>query len=131
MILVDTCVWSEALRKKKNVNREAVEKLTNMIRENQVAMIGPIRQEILSGVTNKKVFLDLQEKLRFFPDIVFTENNYELAAEYFNLCRRKGVQGSNTDFLICSISICHDLPIFTFDKDFLNFKKIFKLKLYS
>ena len=31
--------------------------------------------------------------------------DYELGAELHNTCRRKGVQGSSTDFLICAMSV--------------------------
>ena len=49
--------------------------------------------------------------------------DYELAAEYFNICRSKGVQGSNTDFLICVVSLNNRFPIFASDKDFEIFSK--------
>jgi hypothetical protein len=28
-----------------------------------------------------------------------------MAAQFFNLCRSRGIQGSNTDFLICACSV--------------------------
>jgi predicted nucleic acid-binding protein len=49
--------------------------------------------------------------------------DYEKAAEVFNTCRANGVQGSNTDFLICAVSINHQLPIFSVDNDFLSYQK--------
>ena len=129
MILIDTCIWSEALRKNKSKHIEAVENLAKIITENQAAIIGPIRQELLSGIKEKKMFSQLKEKLNYFPDIVLAEQDYERAAEYFNFCQRKGVQGSNTDFLICSVATRLEIPIFTLDKDFNNFRKILKIKL--
>lgn len=129
MILIDTCIWSEALRKKKTKHAEVVGKLTKIITENQAAIIGPIRQELLSGVKEKKMFTQLRERLSCFPDVVLSEKDYEQAAEYFNLCQKKGVQGSNTDFLICSVSNRLGAPIFTVDKDFDSFQKILKIKL--
>ena len=41
--------------------------------------------------------------------------DYALAGQFFNTCRANGVQGSNTDFLICAASVNHDLPILTLD----------------
>ena len=131
MILVDTCIWSEALRKSKSKNRGIVEKLTHVVSENQAAIIGAIRQELLSGVKERKAFTKLKESLNYFPDIVLSEQDYEVAAEYFNLCQKKGIQGSNTDFLICSVANRLKIPIFTLDKYFTNFKKVLKIKLYS
>lgn len=131
MILVDTCIWSEALRKNKSKDKDVVERLSDIVSENQVAIIGSIRQELLSGVKEKKAFTKLKESLSYFPDIVLDENDFEVAAEYFNLCQRKGIQGSNTDFLICSVANRLKIPIFTLDKDFTNFQKVLKIKLYS
>ena len=44
-----------------------------------------------------------------------------MAARFFNQCRSKGVQGSNTDFLLCALSARHDLAIFTIDEDFKHY----------
>jgi predicted nucleic acid-binding protein len=56
-------------------------------------------------------------------DVPLAMHDYEKAAEVFNTCRANGVQGSNTDFLICAVSINHQLPIFSVDNDFLNYRK--------
>lgn len=129
MILIDTCIWSEALRKKQSKQPEVVEHLRQIINNNKASIIGPIRQELLSGIKDKKVFNKLKSHLRYFKDIEILQQDYELAAEYFNLCQNKGVQGSNTDFLIASISKRLKIPIFTIDNDFKYFNKVLKLKL--
>jgi predicted nucleic acid-binding protein len=46
-------------------------------------------------------------------------SDYERAAHVFNACRRKGIQGSNIDFLICAVAHRHAMPIFTLDRDFI------------
>ena len=81
-------------------------------------MIGPVRQEILSGMKHQSQFHKLRHHLQAFPDLEVTSRDYETAAEFFNLCRAKGIQGSNTDFLICAIAAHHKIPIFTTDDDF-------------
>lgn len=131
MILIDTCVWSEALRKNKSKYPEAIERLTRVVTANQAAIIGPIRQELLSGVKEMKMFTQLRDKLSHFPDVALSKKDYEKAAEYFNSCQKKGVQGSNTDFLICSVANRLEIPIFTLDKDFNSFQKILKIKLFE
>jgi len=122
-VLVDTCIWSLALRRDKNNNDPLVLKLTELINDVRVQMIGPIRQEILSGVKSKEQFETLKAYLSPFPDLPLQKEDYELAAEYFNINRQKGIQGSNTDFLICAVSSRYQLPIFTIDKDFTLFRK--------
>jgi len=56
---------------------------------------------------------------------------YERAAELFNLARQKGIQGSNTDFLICAVAERYQMPIFSNDKDFLHFAKLFDISLHK
>src|SRR5690606_20446030 len=44
------CVWSLALRRQAARASAEIEELIELTREGRVAMIGPIRQEILSGI---------------------------------------------------------------------------------
>lgn len=126
--LVDTSVWSEALRRKKkgssNTEREQIARqLQTLIDDALVALIGPIRQEILSGISDKAGLEALKEKLRAFPDTEITTADYEMAAEFFNICRGKGIQGSHIDFLICAIAVREKLSILTIDKDFISYSR--------
>ena len=61
-VLVDTCIWSLALRRNKQPasNIEVVE-FQELIEEVRVQLIGPIRQEILSGVKRKQQFSKLRK----------------------------------------------------------------------
>jgi predicted nucleic acid-binding protein len=69
-VLVDTSVWSLALRRR-SPDREGsiVRELGRLIADFEVAMIGPIRQELLSGIREEGQYLALREKLRAFPDM--------------------------------------------------------------
>lgn len=117
-VLVDTCVWSMALRRNELSDGPEVSELMELIKDLRVQLIGPVRQEILSGIKSLDQFIKLRDHLRPFPDIERTSGDFETAAEFYNLCRGKGVQGSNTDFLICAITVRHQMPIFTTDADF-------------
>jgi predicted nucleic acid-binding protein len=128
-IIVDTDVWSEALRKKKGKESNYVLELRELINESRIQMIGPIRQEILSGLKDDAVFESLKKNLRSFPDLDLKYEVYEIAAKFFNLCRTKGIQGSNTDFLICACSVFYKLGIMTKDKDFQRYKKYLPIEL--
>lgn len=130
-IIVDTCVWSLALRRNSVGANPYIEELRNLIEEIRVQLIGPIRQELLSGIKSKKQFEILKLHLAVFADIELESKDYELAAEYLNAARKKGIQGSNTDFLICAISSRHKMPILTTDKDFTNFQSIFPVTLHT
>jgi hypothetical protein len=94
-------------------------------------MLGPIRQEILSGIRNDSQFKKLQRHLESFPDLpIFTED-YVTAARFFNLCRSKGVQGSNTDFIICSVAVRNEFYIYTTDIDFELFSEYLPIVLHK
>ncbi len=124
-VIVDTSVWSLALRRNYGYPQDKaflVQSLQNLIADGRVILMGAVRQEILSGVRHKEQFSRLRDYLHRFPDLEISTKDYELAAEFFNTCRRNGIQGSNTDFLICAVAHNRGYSIFTMDKDFGNFQ---------
>ncbi|MFH0778590.1 MAG: PIN domain-containing protein [Candidatus Eisenbacteria bacterium] len=129
-VLVETSTWSLALRRGSDGLSGPVRDLRNLISDNRVQMIGPIRQEILSGVRDEAQFKDLETHLSAFPDVPITAEDYVTAARFFNLCRKKGVQGSNTDFLICAIAVRHRLAILTTDQDFALYARHLPIVLH-
>ncbi len=130
-VLVDTSVWSLALRRRIKVPDPVVEELRSLIDEGRVAIIGPIRQELLNGIPAADAFLQLRQHLRGFEDELVETADYERAAEHFNTCRGKGVQGSNTDFLICAVAERRSLPILTTDADFDRFAAVLPITLHG
>ena len=130
-VLVDTSVWSLALQRNFPTDSPEVSELIELIREVRVQIIGPVRQELLSGIKSQAQFQKLRNHLQAFPDLELTTQDYEVAAEFFNLCRGKGIQGSNTDFLICAIAARHKTPIFTTDGDFTMFQSHLPITLHS
>ena len=129
-VIVDTCIWSLALRRKTSSDREVTDELTSLIKENRAKIIGLIRQEILSGYSDLARYEKLRNKLRAFPNEQVIDIDYESAAEYSNICRRKGVQGSHTDFLICAVATRLKMQIYTSDKDFSHYSKHLPISLY-
>ena len=131
-VIVDTPVWSLALRKKElnNANNIVINNLIQLIRDMRVAIIGPIRQEVLSGISDKNKFYDIRNRMSVFSDYIVQTGDYEFAAECSNLCRKNGIQGSHTDFLICAVSIRNDWEIFTEDADFFGYEKYIPVKIY-
>lgn len=131
-VLVDTCIWSKALRRRKLPSRDRahVDELEELIRELRAVIIGPVRQEVLCGIREEAQYRSVRNRLRAFPDLPIDALTYETAAAFFNLCRRKGVQGSNTDFLICAAAQRYELSIFTTDEDFVSFHDIMGVTLH-
>lgn len=98
-------VWSLALRRGQPRGSLHEKELAELISEGRVLMLGAIRQELLSGIRAPDQFRKLRERLRAFPDVRLREEDYEEAASCFNRCRARGLQGSNTDFLLCAVAI--------------------------
>ena len=130
-VLVDTSIWSLALRRPKSHDHSLINELESLISDFRVQMIGPIRQELLSGIKSNTQFEKLKSNLQAFPDQNLHSADFELAADFYNQCRRKGVQGSNTDFLICAVAVIYKWQIFTTDNDFFNYRKILPIQLYQ
>ncbi len=132
-VLVDTTIWSLARRRRNPTSHEKVliDELSELVQELRAVLIGPVRQEILSGIPDPGSFDIVREHLEAFDDLEIVSSDYEEAARMFNTCRKKGVQGSHTDFLICAISIRHSAPVFTTDKDFTSYSKHLDLELYK
>jgi predicted nucleic acid-binding protein len=129
-VIVDTSIWSLALRRSQAVENKYVKELEELIEEVRVQLIGPVRQELLNGIRSEKQFRVLKKHLRAFKDLDIETEDYELASEYFNKARKNGIQGSNTDFLLCAISTRLRMSIFTADKDFIKFQSVLPIELH-
>jgi predicted nucleic acid-binding protein len=134
-VIIDTSVWSLALRRSEqnNIPENAIwiNELKELINENRVVLIGPIRQELLSGISDQNKFNVLKSRLSVFDDFPIHTENYDDAAYFFNLCRSKGIQGSHIDFLICSVASSQNMSIFTNDRDFIKFSEILPIRLHQ
>jgi hypothetical protein len=134
-VLVDTPVWSLALRRKEaDLNaRERVltRALAELIREGRVSMMGAIRQELLSGIREEERFRTLRNYLRAFEEPGIEILDYEEAAHMHNLCRGRGIAGSAVDFLICAVAQRRDWHILTTDRDFERYGRVLGLKLFG
>lgn len=128
-VLIDTSVWSLALRRRAPVHA-AVDELRRLVVQGRAGIVGPVRQELLSGIRDRVAFERLRDHLRAFPDEPITSVDYERAAGCLNICRAKGIQGSNTDFLLCAVAERLRLPIFTTDDDFLAFSRVLPVRLH-
>lgn len=132
-VLVDTPIWSLAFRKKTadDADNISIRNLVDLIHDGRIAIIGSIRQEVLSGISDKNKFYELKNKMSAFSDYNIQTKDYEFAAECSNECRKNGIQGSHTDFLICSVALKNNWEIFTEDADFYEYKKYIPIRMYA
>lgn len=129
-VIVDTTAWSAALRREAGPPGATARELGALISEGRVELLGAVRQEVLSGVRVREQFRKLRDRLRAFEDLAVSRVDYENAGACFNECRGRGVQGSNTDFLLCALALRRDLPIFTEDRDFPHYQRVLGVKLH-
>jgi predicted nucleic acid-binding protein len=130
-ILIDTSVWSLALRRQSGVvNPESVMLRTLIEQGEDIHLLGIILQEVLQGIKNPKDFHVLKDYLDAFPLIELAREDYIKAAELKNRLIKKGKQISTIDALIASASISYSCYLFTTDKDFEHIAQHSSLKLF-
>ncbi len=130
-VIVDTSVWSLAFRRKAVVKTAEVADLVRVVEEGLVVLLGPVRQEVLSGIKHREQFERLRERLAAFPDLELMTRDFETAAELCNLCIAKGVQASHTDFLIAAAAIIRGYEVLSADQDFKNIARIVPVRTYG
>lgn len=134
MILVDTCVWSLALRRKgplRPPQGAALELLKLVEAEEPVTLPGIVLQEVLSGVRDEEQHARLLARLAPFPVLIATRIDHLHAADIANTCRRRGISLTAVDCLIAAQAIENDARLMTTDDDFVRVQAHCDLKLLS
>ncbi len=129
-MLVDTCVWSLVFRRRDPPSPGINAELQRLIRADNAKLMGAIRQELLAGISGVKGFVQLRDRLRDYPDLVPVRDEYETAAEFLTTCRKRGVQGSPTDMLLCAVAARREMTIFTTNQDLLRYQKFVQVRLH-
>jgi predicted nucleic acid-binding protein len=130
-VIVDTSVWSLAFRRQKPAEDGWVSSLRKLVQQGHVVMLGPVRQEVLSGIRHQHQFEKLREILSAFPDLELSTKDFELAAQLCNRCIAKGVQAAHTDFLIAAAAKNRGYSVLSADKDFENIAKIIPVRRHA
>jgi predicted nucleic acid-binding protein len=134
-ILVDTPVWSLALRRKAVDlavgERRVTQLLQQIVDEGRAALLGSIRQELLSGLRERSEFRRLRDYLRDFPDVALATEDYEEAARASHECRKAGIASTPVDMMVCAVSLHHDWQIFSTDGDFSHYAGVLPIQLFS
>jgi len=133
-ILVDTPVWSLALRRRSadlsSHDRQVVLALQELARQGLVELLGLVRQEVLSGIGDKGRFLTIRDRLRAFVNTALAQQDFEEAARLSSQCRSSGIASSTVDMLICAVALHHSWEIFTTDRDFVHYAKAIPIRLF-
>ena len=127
-VLVDTSVWSIALRRDQPPPGRELEALRAAIERGDVCLLGVILQEVLQGFPGLDRTRRLVEHLASFPLLTLHRGDYVYAAEIRNKCRAKGLAVSTIDAQIAAAAINHRCALLTLDRDFTFIGRHFPLR---
>ena len=129
-VLVDTSVWSLALRKGGPALHPSVERLTALLRRGEdVFLLGIILQEVLQGFRSERTADRLHRRLEPFELLPLERRNYVAAARLRRRCISRGVTPSTIDSLIASAAIAHRCRLLTADEDFQHISRVTTLRV--
>jgi len=128
-LLVDTSVWSLAMRRDEQPNSPELKILVKALDSGEeIYSTGIILQELLQGFSGAKASDAIVERFSAIPMLVPDTADHVQAAEIRNKSRRKGIQVGSIDALIAQLSLRYQLSLLTTDKDFKHMSKAVKLK---
>lgn len=131
-LLVDTSVWSLALRRDAVAEEIEVSALKEALMGTDVVVTtGLVLQELLQGFRGPKAQSQIIERFAALPLLQPDREDHVAAAEFRNSCRRAGVQMGTIDALLAQLAIRHELTLLTTDKDFLDAAKHSTLRVWS
>ena len=128
-VLIDTSVWSIALRRDQPPASREIETLRAAIERGDVCMLGIILQEVLQGFPSPDRTRRLLEHLSPFPLLSLHRGDFIYAAEIRNRCRVKGLTISTIDAQIAAAAINHRCALLTLDRDFTGLARHSPLRL--
>jgi predicted nucleic acid-binding protein len=118
-ILVDTSVWSLALRRTPASSApEALLLARCLERQDLIVTTGLVIQELLQGFQGPTQRKRILRDFSLVPVIMPEVKDHVEAAALRNHCRRRGVQVGTIDALLARLAIRHGLHLLTADRDF-------------
>lgn len=131
-LLVDTSVWSLALRRDGSVeSREVVALREALDGADSVVTTGLVLQELLQGFSGPKAKEAIVERFGALALIQPDRLDHIGAAEVRNVCRRNGVQVGTIDALLMQLCGRYELTLLSADKDFANAAPYVPFKLWG
>lgn len=131
-ILVDTSVWSLALRRDATASEPEVQQLKEaLLGADVVVTTGLVLQELLQGFSGAKASAQIIERFAALPLLQPEREDHVAAAELRNVCRRGGVQLGTIDALLAQLCIRHELTLLSTDNDFKSAAKHCTLRVWS
>ena len=131
-LLVDTSVWSLALRRDAVSTAPQLRALRNALEGDEIVVTtGLVLQELLQGFSGPRARKDIIARFAALPLLGPDRQDHIDAAELRNNCRRAGIQVSTIDALLAQLCIRHDLTLLTTDQDFVHAASHCPLKVWK
>lgn len=131
-LLVDTSIWSLALRRDGSTDAPEVRVLHEALAgSDAVVTTGLVLQELLQGFNGPRAAAAIIERFQALPIIAPDRNDHVAAAEVRNSCRRAGVQIGTIDALLIQLCGRHELTLLSTDKDFAHAAQHVPFKLWQ
>jgi predicted nucleic acid-binding protein len=130
-LLVDTSVWSLALRRDAPDPVPQVIALADALQSGRpIVTTGLILQELLQGFAGPRAQTRIIERFRDLPLIMPERRDHVDAAALRNQCRRAGVQLGTNDALLAQLCIRHRIELLTTDRDFEHAAALVPLRVW-
>jgi predicted nucleic acid-binding protein len=131
-ILVDTSVWSLALRKAGPADHPAVRRLTSLLEDGaDVVLTGIILQEVLQAFRSESAFRRMARYLEPFPLLPMGWDDLVAAARLHRRCAANGVTATTVDCQIATAAIRNDCALLTADEDFRRIARVSELRVHE
>lgn len=131
MLLVDTSVWSLALRRDVVVAQPEVLYLEQaLVGSLTVVTTGLVLQELLQGFSGPRARAQIIDRFSMLPLVQPDRQDHVDAAALRTACRRGGVQIGTIDALLAQLCIRHQLTLLTTDRDFAHAARHCRLRIW-
>lgn len=131
-LLVDTSVWSLALRRDAAAIEPEVRQLKDaLLGADVVVTTGLVLQELLQGFAGPKAREHIIDRFAALPLLQPDRQDHVDAAALRTTCRQAGVQVGTIDALIAQLCIRHELTLLTTDRDFSHMARHCPLRVWA
>ena len=126
LVLVDTSAWIEFFR---GTNHPAVPALDRLLFDDQAAITGVIRAELLQGARTEAQKAALARQLAALHQLPDPSDLWDRVALLGYALRRQGYEVRIPDLVIAAVALANDVPVLALDAHFPAIAKVSSLRL--
>jgi predicted nucleic acid-binding protein len=133
-VIIDTCIWSLVLRRRRGAlssdERILLHDWTEIVKRGDACLLGPVTQEVLSGIKHAAEFEKISDYLDNFEELPIEPVDFRQAATFFNKLRVAGIVATPIDLMIAAVSFRLNIEVFTTDPDFKHYSRHIPVRLF-